>query len=167
MIDRSYKRAVGRIPLLNAAEEQTLAALIARGDQAARDRMIRANLRLVFRVALRYRGRGLDDADLVSEGVLGLIHAVEKYRPGTGRFAVLATYWIKHSVWRAINQSRTIRLPVELIKLCRKWRVESEAMAERLGNQPSNEEVGKALRLSANQVEMVVRALTRERRPVG
>jgi RNA polymerase primary sigma factor len=165
MIDRTYKRAIGRIRLLDADEEQTLAAQIAHGDQAARDTMIRANLRLVFKVALRYRGRGLDDADLVSEGTLGLIHAVEKHRPGTGRFAVLATYWVKHSVWRAIdNSSRTIRLPVELIKLCRKWRVEAEAMAERLGYQPTNAEVGRALRLSTNQVEIVVKALARERR---
>ena len=113
-----YLREIGRAPLLDAAREQQLARAAQNGDEASRHVMIESNLRLVVKVAQRYRQRGLAFLDLVEEGNLGLLHAVEKFDPDKGfRFSTYATWWIRQAIERALmNQTRTIRLPVHVIK---------------------------------------------------
>jgi RNA polymerase nonessential primary-like sigma factor len=113
-----YLSEIGISPLLTAAEERSFARLALRGDEAARQRMIESNLRLVVKIARRYINRGLPLLDIIEEGNLGLIHAVKKFDPERGfRFSTYATWWIRQNIERAImNQSRTVRLPVHIIK---------------------------------------------------
>lgn len=113
-----YLHEIGRAPLLDAAQEQHLARAARNGDEASRHAMIESNLRLVVKVAQRYRQRGLAFLDLVEEGNLGLLHAVEKFDPDKGfRFSTYATWWIRQAIERALmNQTRTIRLPVHVVK---------------------------------------------------
>jgi RNA polymerase nonessential primary-like sigma factor len=113
-----YLSEIGISPLLTAAEERSFARLALRGDEAARQRMIESNLRLVVKIARRYINRGLPLLDIIEEGNLGLIHAVKKFDPERGfRFSTYATWWIRQNIERAImNQSGTVRLPVHIIK---------------------------------------------------
>ena len=113
-----YLSEIGRSPLLSADEEKSVARLALRGDEAARQRMIESNLRLVVNIARRYINRGLPLLDVIEEGNLGLIHAVKKFDPERGfRFSTYATWWIRQNIERAImNQSGTVRLPVHIIK---------------------------------------------------
>ena len=115
---RLYLSEIGLSPLLTADEEKMFARRAQRGDESARQRMIESNLRLVVRIARRYVNRGLPFLDLIEEGNLGLIHAVEKFDPERGfRFSTYATWWIRQTIERAImNQSRTVRLPIHVIK---------------------------------------------------
>ena len=115
---RLYLREIGKIPLLTAEEELTLAHKVVEGDKRAKDKMAEANMRLVVSIAKRYVGRGLDLLDLIQEGNTGLLRAVEKFDPDKGfKFSTYATWWIRQSIERAImNQSRTIRLPVHVVK---------------------------------------------------
>ncbi|WP_456447250.1 sigma-70 family RNA polymerase sigma factor, partial [Thiolapillus sp.] len=115
---RLYLREIGAAKLLTAAEEVELARAIGKGDDAARKRMIESNLRLVVKIARRYLNRGLPLLDLIEEGNLGLIRAVEKFDPERGfRFSTYATWWIRQTIERAImNQTRTIRLPIHVVK---------------------------------------------------
>ena len=115
---RQYLSEIGVSPLLTAEEEKTFARAALRGDEAARQRMIESNLRLVVKIARRYLNRGLPLLDLIEEGNLGLIHAVKKFDPERGfRFSTYATWWIRQTIERAImNQSRTVRLPIHIIK---------------------------------------------------
>ena len=149
-----YLREVGEVALLTPAEEVELAARIKAGDDRARDRMIRANLRLVVKIAREYDGLGLPLLDLINEGNIGLMKAVEKFDPEKGaKFSTYSSWWIKQSMRRALaNQSKTIRLPSHVVeKLCRRRRATAK-LQEELGREPSDEELGVELGMSAARV---------------
>src|SRR5437868_9312566 len=152
-----FLNEAGRYQLLTAAEEVELAKRIERGDKRAKDLMVNSNLRLVVSIAKRYQGHGLSLLDLIQEGIIGLIRAVEKfdYRKGF-KFSTYATWWIRHAVQRgAANKSRTIRVPVHVLDRERKLaRVETE-LAAKLGREPTDAEVMKAARISASEYEQV------------
>jgi RNA polymerase primary sigma factor len=149
------------LPRLSVTEEHRLARRIAHGDPEARDLMVRSNLRLVYTIAHSYLGLGLALEDLIAEGNLGLVRAVEGYDGRAGvRFGSYASHWIKQSIRRALtNQSRGIRLPAHVVKLLAKWRKASALLADRLGRAPETHEVARALRLSAKKTRFVVDAL--------
>ena len=151
----------GDTPLLTADEERSLGERVAQGDPEARDHLIRANLRLVARLALRFRGRGVPYADLVGEGNLGLIKAVEIFDPNKGkRLGTIAQYWIKSSICMALDAHlRPIRLPRHAVNAIAKWRAKEHELAETLGRPPSHEETAKALRLSRTRLQSVKMAL--------
>ena len=146
-----------RWPLLTPAEEIELAQRIERGDLVAKERMINSNLRLVVSVARKYQGQGLPLGDLVQEGMLGLIRAVEKFDWRKGfRFSTYGTLWIRQAIQRGLeNTSRTIRLPVHMSQRARKVaRIERE-LALKLGHEPSNEEIANAAELTVEEVEEI------------
>ena len=146
--------------LLSPADERELARAIADGDQAAKSRMIRANLRLVVRIARDYVGRGLSIEDLIGEGNLGLIRATEEFDPDFGtRFSTYASYWIKQAIRHALtNTSATIRLPAHMVTLLSKWRKAERALARELGQAPTADQVANALNLTEAQRFLVDRA---------
>jgi RNA polymerase primary sigma factor len=149
-----YLQEIGKTPLLKPSEEVELAALIQQGDQKARERMIRANLRLVVKIANDYANFGLQLMDLVSEGNIGLIKAVERFDPQKGgKLSTYAAWWIKQSIKRALaNQSKTIRLPVHLVdKIARMRRVTAE-LDEELGRAPTDEEIAYEMDMPVNKV---------------
>ncbi len=167
-----FLNEAGRYKLLTAAEEVELAKRIERGDKAAKDLMVNSNLRLVVSIAKRYQGHGLSLLDLIQEGIIGLIRAVEKfdYRKGF-KFSTYATWWIRQAVQRGIaNKSRTIRVPVHVLDRERKLaRVERE-LASRLGREPNDEELLAAAGLTEKELAQVrdaPRAVTSLDRPVG
>jgi RNA polymerase primary sigma factor len=149
-----YLQEVSRIPLLTPEEEQALARRIQAGDKDAERRMVEANLRLVFRIARRYRNRGLPLPDLIEEGNLGLLRAVRKFRPDKGtRFSTYATWWIRQAVVRALaNQARLIRLPVHVELLLGRYLKEKKRLTQEFGRPPSIEEVAAALEISPDQL---------------
>ena len=156
-----YLHDINDTPLLSAQEERELAARVARGDARARDHMVKANLRLVVNIARGYLGKGLCLEDLIEEGNLGLMRAVEGY-DGTmeTRFSTYASYWIKQSIRRAVmNQGKPIRLPAYMVSLLAKWKRVTVGLTERLGRTPTPDEVGKALRLSKKKVGIVTKAI--------
>jgi RNA polymerase primary sigma factor len=161
---RDYLRDIDSTPPLSAGEERGLAARIAAGDAAARDHLARANLRLVVHLARGYLGRGVPPEDLVAEGNLGLLRAVESFDGGRGvRFSTYARYWIKQSIRRAvINQGRPLRLPAYMVTLLARWRRASAALAERLGRPPTPDEVGEALGLTGDRLAAALRATLAE-----
>ena len=142
-----YLGEIGFSPLLTAEEEVFFARKALRGDAAARKRMIESNLRLVVKIARRYNNRGLALLDLVEEGNLGLIRAVEKFDPERGfRFSTYATWWIRQTIERAImNQTRTIRLPIHVVKELNVYLRTARELAHRLDHEPSAEEIAAAL----------------------
>ncbi len=150
-----YLKDIKAIPLLSAPEELALARRVRRGDVRARKRMIQANLRLVISIAKRYGNLGVPLADLIEEGNLGLMRAVQKFNPSRGyRFSTYAAWWIKQFVLRAIaNQGKTIRIPVYMVDILSKYRKVSERLAQRLGRKPEPREVAKAMRLPLKKVE--------------
>jgi RNA polymerase primary sigma factor len=156
---RLYLREIGRVPLLTAEEEVSLAKRIERGDMAAKQQMTEANLRLVVSIAKGYLGRGLSFLDLIQEGSLGLIRAVEKfdYRRGF-KFSTYATWWIRQAVTRAIaDKARTIRIPVHMVeKLNRVVHMERQ-MTQRLGRDPRPEELALELRMDVDEVREILR----------
>ena len=158
---RSYFREIAATPLLAADEERALALRVEDGDHEARDLMARANLRLVVNIARGYLGRGLPLADLISEGNVGLMRAVEGFDPGAGtRFSTYASFWIKQSIRRALmGEGCPVRLPAYMVSMLSKWRRASAVLAEKLGRAPTDAEVGKALRLSKKGLAVVARAL--------
>lgn len=156
-----YLEDINATPLLSAAEERALAVRVADGDPYARDHMVKANLRLVVNIARGYLGKGLGLEDLIEEGNLGLMRAVEGY-DGTmeTRFSTYASYWIKQSIRRAVmNNGKPIRLPAYMVTLLSKWKRVNDVLTERLGRAPTPDEVGKVLRLSKKKVGMVAKAL--------
>ena len=167
-----FLNEAGRYPLLTAAEEVELAKRVERGDGAAKDRMINSNLRLVVSIAKRYQGHGLSLLDLIQEGVIGLIRAVEKFDWRRGyKFSTYATWWIRQAVQRGVaNKSRTIRIPVHIAEREQRiGRAERELLAK-LGRPPTDEEVAKAARLSIkhlNEVRAAARAVTSLDKPLG
>jgi RNA polymerase primary sigma factor len=145
---------ISKTPLLTAKEEVELAGRIQKGDKAARDRMISANLRLVVKIAHDYNNFGLPLLDLISEGNIGLIKAVERFDPNKGgKLSTYAAWWIKQSIKRALaNQSKTIRLPVHLVDKIAKIRKVTAQLADELDREPSDEEIGYVIGMPVNKV---------------
>lgn len=157
----TYLREINETPLLSAREEQELAQRISEGDVRARDQMVRANLRLVVNIARGYTGKGLGLQDLIEEGNLGLLRAVEGFDPGVGtRFSTYASYWIKQSIKRAlINSAKTIRIPAYMVELLSKWRRASARLTEELGRTPTHEEVARILGLPKKKLPIIKKAI--------
>jgi RNA polymerase primary sigma factor len=151
---RTYMQEIGKTPLLTKEEEIKLAARIKKGDKAARDHMISANLRLVVKIAHDYNNFGLPLLDLISEGNIGLIKAVERFDPSKGgKLSTYAAWWIKQSIKRALaNQSKTIRLPVHLVDRISKMRRITAQLADELDREPSDEEIAYTMGLPVNKV---------------
>lgn len=149
-----YLQEIGKTPLLTIDEEVKLARRIRKGDKAARDHMISANLRLVVKIAMDYKDFGLPLLDLISEGNIGLIKAVERFDPRKGgKLSTYAAWWIKQSIKRALaNQSKTIRLPVHLVDKISKMRKKAMALTEELGREPTDEEIAIELQVPTSRV---------------
>jgi RNA polymerase primary sigma factor len=157
----TYLREINETALLTSIDEQDLAIAIGNGDVAARDRMVRANLRLVVNIARGYAGKGLGLQDLIEEGNLGLLRAVEGFDPAMGtRFSTYASYWIKQSIKRAlINTAKTIRIPAYMVELLSKWRRASARLTEELGRTPTPEEVARVLGLARKKLPIIKKAI--------
>ncbi|MBI2478050.1 MAG: RNA polymerase sigma factor RpoD/SigA [Planctomycetia bacterium] len=157
----TYLREINETALLSAADEQELATQIGLGDVRARDRMVRANLRLVVNIARGYTGKGLSLPDLIEEGNLGLLRAVEGFDPGVGtRFSTYASYWIKQSIKRAlINSAKTIRIPAYMVELLSKWRRANARLTEELGRTPTPEEIARVLGLAKKKLPIIKKAI--------
>ncbi len=157
----TYLRESNETSLLTAADEKRLAEAIARGDALARDHMVRANLRLVVNIARGYANRGLPLPDLIEEGNLGLLRAVEGFDPTIGtRFSTYASYWIKQSIKRAlINSGKTIRIPAYMVELLSKWRRASARLLDSLGRTPTPEEVARMLGLARKKLPIIKKAI--------
>lgn len=158
-----YLREIGQVKLLTPQEEIELAARIKKGDKKAREQMIKANLRLVVKIAHDYEGFGLPLLDLVSEGNIGLMKAVERFDPAKGgKLSTYGAWWIKQSIKRALaNQSKTIRLPVHLVDKISKMRRVSMKLQEVFGREPTDEELGEELGISSSRVAMMRTAAIR------
>jgi len=157
----TYLREINETNLLTADEEKELARAIAKGDVRARDRMVRANLRLVVNIARGYTGKGLGLQDLIEEGNLGLLRAVEGFDPDMGtRFSTYASYWIKQSIKRAlINSAKTIRIPAYMVELLSKWRRASVRLSDELKRNPTPEEVARLLGLPKRKLPIIKKAI--------
>jgi len=155
---RLYLNEIGASPLLTAEEEVTLARRAQQGDEDARNHMIESNLRLVVKIARRYMNRGLAFLDLIEEGNLGLIRAVEKFDPERGfRFSTYGTWWIRQTIERAImNQTRTIRLPIHIVKEINTYLRAARTLAQKLDHEPSAEEVADLLDKPLEDVERML-----------
>jgi RNA polymerase primary sigma factor len=167
-----FLNEAGRWPLLTKEEEVELAKRIERGDAEAKERMINSNLRLVVSIAKKYQGHGLSLLDLIQEGIIGLIRAVEKFDWRRGfKFSTYATWWIRQAVQRGVaNKSRTIRIPVHIADREQRIARAERALAPKLGRQPTEEEVAKQAKLPLKQVREVrqaARAITSLDRPIG
>ncbi len=149
-----YLQEIGKTPLLTVEEEIKLAKRIHRGDISARDHMITANLRLVVKISMDYKDFGLPLLDLISEGNIGLIKAVERFDPAKGgKLSTYAAWWIKQSIKRALaNQSKTIRLPVHLVDKIAKMRRTAMALSEEFGREPTDEELARELQIPTSKV---------------
>lgn len=157
----TYLREINETALLTAQDERDLAIRIGKGDHAARDRMVRANLRLVVNISRGYAGKGLGLQDLIEEGNLGLLRAVEGFDPAVGtRFSTYASYWIKQSIKRAlINTGKTIRIPAYMVELLSKWRRASARLTEELDRTPTPEEIARVLGLPKKKLPIIKKAI--------
>ncbi len=155
-----YLKEIGRVPLLTLKEEIVLAAKMNEGDVYARKRLSEANLRLVVSIAKRYVGRGMQFLDLIQEGNLGLIKAVEKFDYTKGfKFSTYATWWIRQAITRAIaDQARTIRIPVHMVETINKVKKVSSQLLHKNGHEPTPEEVAKILDMPVEKVREIIRA---------
>ena len=154
-----YLKEIGRVPLLTNEEEQELSERMAQGDVQARKRLSEANLRLVVSIAKRYVGRGMQFLDLIQEGNLGLIKAVEKFDHTKGfKFSTYATWWIRQAITRAIaDQARTIRIPVHMVETINKVKKVSSQLLHKNGHEPSAEEIAAELDMSVDKVREILR----------
>jgi len=157
----TYLRDINATSLLSAEDERRLATAIGAGDAQARDHMVRANLRLVVNIARGYANRGLPLPDLIEEGNLGLLRAVEGFDPTMGtRFSTYASYWIKQSIKRAlINSGKTIRIPAYMVELLSKWRRATARLSDSLGRTPTPEEVARMLGLARKKLPIIKKAI--------
>ena len=157
----TYLRDIRQTPLLRREEERELADRIQRGEGEAREHLIRANLRLVVNIARQYVGRGPGLEDLIAEGNLGLLRAVERFDPSFNtRFCTYASYWIKQSIRRyLIGTAKTVRLPAYMVDLIAKWRRATAELQEKLGRAPSEEEIIDRLQLSRRRLNNIKKAL--------
>lgn len=156
---KMYLKDIGKVPLLSGDEEIELARRMQEGDEAARQRLSEANLRLVVSIAKRYVGRGMLFLDLIQEGNLGLMKAVEKFDYQKGfKFSTYATWWIRQSITRAIaDQARTIRIPVHMVETINKLTRVSRALLQTLGREPTPEEIAKEMGISVERVREIQR----------
>ena len=156
---RMYLKEIGRVPLLSAEEEVELAQRIEAGDEAAKDKLVEANLRLVVSIAKKYVGRGLTFLDLIQEGNIGLIKAVEKFDYTRGyKFSTYATWWIRQAVTRALaDQSRTIRIPVHMVETINKTIRVSRQMLQELGREPKPEELAEEMGMDVERVRDILK----------
>ncbi len=154
---KSYLKEVRKISLLTSKEEKELSRRARKGDQEARDKMIRANLRLVINIAKRYMYLGIPLMDLIEEGNVGLMRAVEKFNPRKGfRFSTYAAWWIKQSITRSIfDQGRTVRIPVYINELLTKYKKTNERLMGKLKRVPTDGEVAKSMKISIEKVEKI------------
>jgi len=159
-----YLREISRTPLLTVAEECDLAERIKMGDEEARSHLIRANLRLVVKIARDYSGYGVSLNDLISEGNIGLMQAVERFDPEKGgKFSTYGAWWIKQSVKRALaNQSKTIRLPVHMVDKIARMRRIAAMLAEALGREPTDDEIAAELGLPRQKIAMLKQSAQRQ-----
>ena len=169
---RMYLREIGKVPLLTREEEVTLAKAIEKGDAAAKKRLTQSNLRLVVSIAKKYLGRNLSLLDLIQEGNLGLMRAVDKFDYKRGfKFSTYATWWIRQGITRAIaDQARTIRIPVHMIETINKYRREQRRLQQKLGRDPLPEEIAAVLEIDlvkAIEIEKISQEPTSLETPVG
>jgi RNA polymerase primary sigma factor len=159
-----YLREISKTPLLTIAEECDLAERIKMGDEEARSHLIRANLRLVVKIARDYSGYGVSLSDLISEGNIGLMQAVERFDPEKGgKFSTYGAWWIKQSVKRALaNQSKTIRRPVHMVDKIARMRRIASMLAEALGREPTDEEIAAELGLPRQKIAMLKQSAQRQ-----
>ncbi len=157
----TYLREINETALLTADQEKELADRIGDGDTAARDQMVRANLRLVVNIARGYTGKGLALQDLIEEGNLGLLRAVEGFDPNMNtRFSTYASYWIKQSIKRAlVNTAKTIRIPAYMVELLAKWRRATNQLTDELGRPPTNEETARFMGLPKKKLNIIKKAI--------
>ncbi|MBQ9882757.1 MAG: RNA polymerase sigma factor RpoD [Synergistes sp.] len=156
---RMYLREIGKIPLLTSEDEVMLAKGVEMGDNSCKDKLVEANLRLVVSIAKKYIGRGMLFLDLIQEGNLGLIRAVEKFDYHKGyKFSTYATWWIRQAITRAIaDQARTIRIPVHMVETINKLIRVSRQLVQRLGREPTAEEIARNMEVDPNRVEEIQR----------
>jgi RNA polymerase primary sigma factor len=156
----TYLRDINDTPLLDAKEEKALACRVGGGDAEARDHLVRANLRLVVNIARRYTNTGLDLADLIGEGNLGLLRAAETFDPSMNtRFSIYASYWIKATIKRGVvRMGKIIRLPAHMNNLLVTWRRTSSQLREELGRAPLEEEVARRLKIGPKKLRAIKRA---------
>jgi RNA polymerase primary sigma factor len=157
----TYLREINETALLTADQEKDLARRIGDGNTEARDQMVRANLRLVVNIARGYTGKGLALQDLIEEGNLGLLRAVEGFDPNMNtRFSTYASYWIKQSIKRAlVNTAKTIRIPAYMVELLAKWRRATNKLNDELGRPPTHEEVAKYMGLPKKKLNIIKKAI--------
>ena len=156
---RMYLKEIGRVPLLSADEEKVLAEKMAEGDEEAKTKLVEANLRLVVSIAKRYVGKGMFFLDLIQEGNIGLMKAVEKFDYEKGfKFSTYATWWIRQAITRAIaDQARTIRIPVHMVETIHKVSRYSRQMLQELGREATAEEIGEKMGISAEKVREIMK----------
>lgn len=154
---KTYFKEIRNIPLLSAKEEIELSKLIKKGDEQARKKMIRSNLRLVINLAKRYMHLGIPLLDLIEEGNLGLMKAVDKFNPKKGfRFSTYAAWWIRQAITRSIvEQGKMIRIPVYMNELITKWKKTKEHLSQKLKNPPREEDIARKMRISQDKVEQI------------
>ena len=154
---RMYLKEIGKVPLLTADQEQDLAQRMLEGDEEAKAQLIEANLRLVVSIAKRYLGRGMQFLDLIQEGNLGLIKAVDKFDHSKGfKFSTYATWWIRQAITRAIaDQARTIRIPVHMVETINRLVREQRALIQELGREPTVEEIAERMQLPVEKVREI------------
>jgi RNA polymerase primary sigma factor len=164
----TYLADINEVPLLTPAQEIELARRVQRGDMAAREHMIRANLRLVVSIAKKYMNRGLPFMDLIEEGNIGLMKAVEKFDPDAGcRFSTYATWWIKQGIRRSlVNTVKTVRVPSYMAEIVSRWKATAMELNYRLGRQPTSAEIAEELELPENNWNVVRETVQANSQPV-